>query len=210
MKIVFKEALLQKIKPLVKPGLGVCFAIGAFFFFLLACAGNPAAVFILVPLSFILAMFAGALLFPSFGGKFANNLCMPRSFLKAEPIQLSPISGLIGNRRYNEAIEKLNIILEKKPFCPNANLMLMEIYIDQLEQPEKATEIIEKYFRRSRIKPFHENIELMLRYSDLCEATGQTMQALILLKHEAKRKGYAAHEKRMLSNRIDILEGNIN
>ncbi|QSH40301.1 hypothetical protein P0136_00385 [Lentisphaerota bacterium ZTH] len=209
MNFFDKEKLACVATNTVKPCLGAFLLLLAFFTFMKATCSGPAMVFFYVPFSFLCAILGGALLFPIWSEKFANRLMMPKYYMKTTPDQLSPIQGLIGNQHFDEAVELLEKILKKRPFCPAANLLLVEIYQDKLSQPKIALELIETYFRRRKVPPFSENVELLLRYSDLCLEFDRLDSAVLLLRCEAARKAYSTSDKRLINNRIKNLEYNL-
>ncbi|MCF6177208.1 MAG: hypothetical protein L3J71_15740 [Victivallaceae bacterium] len=138
------------------------------------------------------------------GGKF-----------KSPPEQLSPIKGLIRMENFSEAIEKLDVILERKPFEPEPYLMLIEIYLEHLKQPQKVVDMIQEYFvdlshrsskqKRKKLRIAPENIDMIMIYSDTCQELRMTDQAIELLQQEAARKGYSVPDKHAIAKRLNVL-----
>jgi len=127
-----------------------------------------------------------------------------------KPVEkLSPIKGLIRMEKFSEAIEKLDEILERKPFEPEPYLMLVEVYLEHLNQPEQVVVLIQQYFtnfaRNKRSKVVPENIELLMIYSDTCQELGQLQSAIDLLSQEVERKTYSIPEQNSLAKRLKVL-----
>jgi len=149
------------------------------------------------------------LFWDSVAPSIVDGLFNPGGKFKKPAEKLSPIKGLIRMEKFSEAIEKLDEILERRPFKPEPYLMLVEIYLEHLNQPEQVVKLIQQYFtnfaRSKRSKVVPENIELLMIYSDTCQELGQLQAAIELLSQEAERKTYSIPEQNSLNKRLNVL-----
>ena len=115
--------------------------------------------------------------------------------------------------KFTEAVEKLTEILERKPFEPEPYLILIELYLEHLNQPQQVIEMIQQYFvnlahcKRPTIVP--ENIEMLMIYSDTCQEQGQLQDAIDLLAQELERKTYSVPDRNTLTKRLNVLQEHI-
>lgn len=151
-----------------------------------------------------------------FGASIGNAIYMPSARFKTPPEQLSPIKGLIIEGKNDEAIEKLNEILERKPFSPAPYLMLTELYLEPLNQPQQIVEMIPQYFnnlaqlrckrkqRKLLVTPV--NLELLMIYSDTCQELNRLQSAVDLLSNEVKCKDYSVPDKNAIIKRLNMIQ----
>jgi len=154
-------------------------------------------------------VFAALCFYNVFGSKigmsFAGMFYTPLEYLKKAPEKIAQVKGLIEQEKYPEAIAALNEILERKPFDPQPYLLLVEIYMDRLNDNNQALELIEKYFRNPKPKVSPENVEMLMRYSDICLEQNRPEPAIALFEAQLNIKGYSEPERRGLSLRLEAL-----
>lgn len=142
---------------------------------------------------------------PVAADKFVDFLYWKREFLKVPPEKISQIEGLIKREQYDAAIAGIEELLERKPFLPEPYLLLVEIYEKNLGNKQKASELIEAYFRHPETRAASENVEMLMLYSDICREQNRKAEAIFLLQHELNKKYYSVPEKKLISNRIDAI-----
>ena len=159
--------------------------------------------------AFILTIFAiicfSYIITPKIGASFGCFVYTPREYLKKAPEKIAPIKGMIIQAKYPAAIVALNKILELNPYDPQPYLMLVEIYMDRLNDNNQAAELIEKYFWNPKLKVFQENVEMLMRYSDICLEQNCLEPAIALFKSELNAKGYSEPERKSLDLRLKAL-----
>lgn len=139
------------------------------------------------------------------GATFGDAVFYPKNYLKIAPDIMSPIKGKIVKEEYDEAIEELNELLEEKPFSPEPYHILVELYAIELNDYQRAMELIENYFRQKKVYAFDENIEMLLLYADICQEQGYLPKAQRILEQEVKRKGYSEIKRKRLQTRLEAI-----
>jgi len=81
----------------------------------------------------------------------------------------------------------------------------VEIYMDRLNDNNQTLELIEKYFRNPKPKVFPENIEMLMRYSDICLEQNRPEPAIALFEAQLNAKDYSEPERRGLGLRLEAL-----
>jgi tetratricopeptide (TPR) repeat protein len=142
---------------------------------------------------------------PIFGSRFGDSFYAPKVYLKTAPEIISPIKGLITRAEYDEAIERLNELLEEKPFSPEPYLLLVELYANELDNYLRAMEMVEDYFKQRKVYPFEENIDMLLLYADICQERNYLKKAEALLAREAARKSYPEIKRKALETRLEAI-----
>ncbi|MEI8247151.1 MAG: hypothetical protein WCI51_15065 [Lentisphaerota bacterium] len=154
-------------------------------------------------------VFAALCFYNVFGSKIGMLLgsafYMPLQYLKKAPEKIAPVKGLIEQQKYPEAIAALNEILARKAFDPAPYLLLVEVYMDRLNDKSQTAELIEKYFRNPKFKAAPENVEMLMRYSDICLEQNTPEPAIALFELQLNAKGYSAPERRGLRLRLEAL-----
>jgi tetratricopeptide (TPR) repeat protein len=160
-------------------------------------------------IALVFGLFAGLcfahIIAPKIGSSFGCFIYTPLEYLKKAPEKIAPVKGLIEQEKYQEAIAALNEILARKPFDPAPYLLLAEIYMDRLNDKNQAAGLIEKYFSNSKIEVFPENVEMLMRYSDICLEQNRHELAIALFEAELNRKGYTEPERKGLGLRLEAL-----
>lgn len=146
-----------------------------------------------------------SVLAPKIGEICGCSVYTPLDYLKKAPEKIACVKGLIEQEKYPEAIAALNDVLARNPYDPQSYLLLVEIYMDRLDDKNQTAELIEKYFQNPKLKALPENVEFMLRYSDICLAGNSPEAAIALFRRELGRKGYSAPEARSLTLRLEAL-----
>jgi tetratricopeptide (TPR) repeat protein len=163
--------------------------------------GGALAVAVMTIWGIIISLFIS----PRIGTWVGNFFFTPKVHLKVVPEILSPIRGMITKGEYAEAIEELNSLLERKPFSPEPYLMLVELYEKELNDYQRAMELIERYFGRKKVYTFDENVDMLLLYADICAEHNYLHKAYVFLEREAKRKGYHELKRKRLQARLEAI-----
>ncbi len=146
---------------------------------------------------------------PRIGDGFINFLYFPLRYLKEPPEKIAVVKGLIAQEKYPEAIATLNEILVRKPCDIQSSLLLVEIYMDRLHDKNKVAELVEKYFQTrildSRTLASPENVEMLMRYSDICLEQNRQEAAIALFESELRCADYSVPEKKVLTLRLGAL-----
>lgn len=142
------------------------------------------------------------------GSSFGDSIFYPKQYLKTPPHITSPIKGRIARREYKEAVERLNELLEEKPFSPEPYNILVEVYANELSNYVHAMELIENYFNQEKVYCFDENIDMLLLYADICQDHDLLHKAQKLLEQEVKRKGYPKIKRKRLEARLETITSN--
>lgn len=166
-----------------------------------------------VIIGLVFGLFAGIcfayIVAPKVGSSFGCFVYTPLEYLKNPAEKISLIRGLIEQEKYQDAIDALNEILVRKQYDPLAYLLLVELYMDRLNDKSKAAELIEKYFqnrkRNQKIAGSPENVELLMRYSDICIEQNRPQVVIALFQTELTNKEYSEPEKRILTLRLEAL-----
>lgn len=119
------------------------------------------------------------------------------------------ISTMIMNSQSQKAVEKLNSILRKVNYQPEATLMLAQIYENNLGNPRMALDIIEDYFSQEKVHPLDENIEMLLLHANISSKLSLHDKSQGLLSFEIKRKGYSESQLQRLNSCLEEVNNSI-
>ena len=160
-------------------------------------------------ISLVWGVFAVLCFYIAFGSRIGmfvgNTFYAPLEYLKNPAERISRIRGLVEQEKYQEAIDALNEILARRPYDPLPNLLLVEVYMDRLNDKEQSAGLIEKYFQNPKLKVSPENVELLMRYSDICLEQKHPEPAIALFQNELSRKEYSDTDRRTLTLRLEAL-----
>ncbi|MFA7232468.1 MAG: hypothetical protein WC071_14440 [Victivallaceae bacterium] len=199
----------EKLKKITLVIIGVGCEVKAIFTFGSAGAGGMGEVILNVALAAVWAAWGGicfALVWtPMAADKFVDLFYWKREYLKAPPEKISRIKGLIKREQCDEAIAEIEELLKRKPFLPEPYLLLVEIYEKNVGGKQRASELIEAYFRHSEIREAPENVEMLMLYADICREQNRNADAIFLLQHELNKRYYSVPEKNLLHNRLDAI-----
>lgn len=152
-----------------------------------------------------LAIFAGMIFAYLYAGKFAgcfiDELLFPKRYLKNAPVILSKVQGAIAGGKLREALEMLENLQSLHPASPEIAAMLMAVNDEHLHSPEGAMEVARKYFAASHGSA-PENLEMLLRFSDLANLTGCRDEAAALLSAELNKNIYSGADRSALQSRL--------
>jgi hypothetical protein len=147
--------------------------------------------------------FAVAIL-PKIVGSVVEKLSGAGTYLKAKPEKVSHILGLIQEEKYNEASSELRFILKKSPSDPFLVSTLTEIYMDKLMNDRRAFQTVNDYLQvRTELSQY--DMDLLMRYADLCQKYNKTGTVIKVLYHELE-KDYPEADRKALLQRIESLE----
>lgn len=168
-------------------------------------AGAVAVVMIALVWATLAGLFFAHIITPKIGTAFGNFIYLPLEYLKKAPEKIAPVKGMIEQQKYPEAIAALNEILARKPFDPAPYLLLVEVYMDRLNDKNRTAELIEKYFRNPKLKAVPENVEMLMHYSDICLEQNRPEPAIALFMAVLNAKGYSAPERKSIGLRLEAL-----
>ena len=184
----------------------LCLITGIYF---MGASSNPVGQIAGLVIGLVFGVFGGMcfayIVAPKVGSSFGNFVYTPLEYLKKAPEKIAPVKGMIEQQKYPEAITALNEILARKPFDPAPYFILVEIYMDRLNDKSRTAELIEKYFRNPGLKAVPENIEMLMRYSDICLEQNRPEPAIALFKVVLNAKGYSGPERKGLGLRLEAL-----
>jgi len=185
--------------------VGLIFSVAAFFSMSMGIAG----VLMAWALGTIAGMCFASVLAPKIGDICGNQVFFPLKYLKEPAEIISRIRGMVEREKYQAAIEATNEMLARNPFDPLLFLLLIEVYMDRLNDKKQAAALIEKYFlnrqENPKLKVSPENVELLMRYSDICLEQKHPEPAIALFQNELSRKEYSDPDRRTLTLRLEAL-----
>ena len=194
-------------KNIVLAIIGILCSIAAIYF--MGSASTPMGQLIGFVIALIFMGFAAIcfayIIAPKIGSSFGCFVYTPLDYLRKAPEKIAPVKGLIEQEKYQEAIAALDGILERNQFDPQPYLLLVEIYMDRLNDRNRTVELIEKYFWNPKLKVFPENTEMLMRYSDICLEQNHPEPAIALFGSQLNVKGYSAPERNALGLRLEAL-----
>jgi len=131
-----------------------------------------------------------------------DSLLAPRRFLKRPAPLISPILALLKQERYDEALERLNALIETDPDVPRLWVMRFDLMSQEFNDPEEALHTAETYLVRPKRICSEDNAKLVLRYAELARKLQRGNDALLMLTAELHRSGtgYSRAERRLLEN----------
>jgi outer membrane protein assembly factor BamD (BamD/ComL family) len=112
----------------------------------------------------------------------------------------------VEEKQYPEAVKKLNSLLKKYPFNPQALLILVQIQVEAMNNHRLALELIEEYFTQPNVTPAEENIEMLSICAGICENENLIPKVRGLLEYELKRKGYSDSDRKRLLSYLRTLD----
>ena len=101
------------------------------------------------------------------GSKFTDFLFGGKEYLDEVPMSLSHVRGFIAAGEYEEAALLIQELYAQYPDSPELNALIFEFYCDHCGKKELAREFAGNYLRNAS-KKSSENIEILLRYCELC------------------------------------------
>ncbi len=144
----------------------------------------------------------------SSGSFIASRICelfiSPKSYLREKPEMLSPIEGMILQRRFEEAEAQLLGILKRKPDTQEAVAMLGQLYLDNLRNYPAAEKVTADYMlRRKKIRPG--DLQVVNLHVDACLEQRKKADAVACLECELKRIGHLPGDLNTLRIRLEAL-----
>ena len=152
------------------------------------------------------AFFAGVLFVWLFLGRigrgFTDFLFGGREYLEDTPMSLSHVRGFIAAGNYEEAALLIQELYAQYPDSPDLNALIFEFYCDHCGKRELAREFAGNYLRNvSKKSP--ENIEMLLRYCDLCiQADNDRDNVIDFLLDQSVRNIYSEVDKKRIFERV--------
>ncbi len=149
---------------------------------------------------------AGILAVSLFLGKisagFTNFLFGGKEYLEDTPMSLSHVRGFIAAGEYEEAALLIQELYAQFPDSPDLNYLIFEFYCDCCGKKELAREFAGNYLRNT-VKSSPENIELLLRYCDLCcQADIDKDDIIDFLLEQSAKDIYSEPDKKRIFERV--------
>lgn len=145
----------------------------------------------------IVSLFLGKI-----GGSFTNFLFGGKEYLDDTPMSLSHVRGFIAAGEYEEAALLIQELYAQFPDSPDLNCLIFEFYYDCCGKAELAREFAGNYLRNTT-KSSSENIELLLRYCDLCRQSGIDKDDIIdFLLEQSAKDIYSEPDKKRIFERV--------
>ena len=150
------------------------------------------------------SLFFGIKLAQGSGGLLADKISSlfiaPKIYLREKPEMLSPIEGLILQRQFDEAEQRLQEILREKPRLADAVTMLGQLYLDHRHDYAAAETLTGEYLQREyRAQPG--DLDIVNLHVDACLAQNKRQEALTCLDREARRGGYLPGQIKTMQTR---------
>ena len=118
------------------------------------------------------------------------------------PMSLSHVRGFIAAGEYEEAALLIQELYAQFPDSPDLNCLIFEFYYDCCGKAELAREFAGNYLRNTT-KSSPENIELLLRYCDLCRQSGIDKDDIIdFLLEQSAKDIYSEPDKKRIFERV--------
>lgn len=136
-----------------------------------------------------------------------DTLMAPRKFRDRPAPLVSPVRALIKQERFDEAFERLKLLLEKYPDVPELRILNFDLLTGPLDRPDEAVRTAESYFIRPVRTRSEDNAKLLLRYVGLARELGRENDAALLLAAELRRMGtgYTKAERETLKTTLTAL-----
>ncbi len=154
----------------------------------------------------IWAIFAGIICWylfcPGLSEAFTNAVFGGRDTLDKTPLILSDVRGLIAAGDIEEAAIAIQELYAQYPLAPELNLLMFEFYLDCCGKREFAMNLGKNYLQSARICS-SDNIQILLRYCDLCAADGMDKDELIdFLLDQSVKNIYPEIDKKRIFARV--------
>jgi hypothetical protein len=152
------------------------------------------------------AFFAGVLFVWLFldriSRNFTNFLFGGKEYLEETPMSLSHVRGFIASGEYEEAALLIQELYARYPDSPDVNALIFEFYCDHCGKRELAREFAGNYLRNVS-KNSSENIEILLRYCELCvQAKVDKDDIIDFLLDQSARSIYSEGDKKRIMERV--------
>lgn len=133
---------------------------------------------------------------------FTDFLFGGKEYLDSTPMSLSHVRGFIAAGDYEEAALLIQELYAQFPDSPELNALIFEFYCDHCGKPELAREFAGNYLRGT-LKNSPENIEVLLRYCDLCRQANMDNDDIIdFLLDQGNRSAYSDIDKKRIMERV--------
>lgn len=141
-----------------------------------------------------------------------DTLMAPRKFRDRPAPLVSPVRALIKQERFDEAFERLKLLLEEYPDVPELRILNFDLVNGPLDRPDEAIRTAESYFIRPGRTRSEDNAKLLLRYVGVARELGRENDAALLLAAELQRMGtgYTQTERRTLKTTLAALRAGQN
>lgn len=141
-----------------------------------------------------------------------DTLMAPRKFRDRPAPLVTPVRALIRQERYDEALERLELLLKEYPDIPELRILGFDLFNESLDRPEDAMRTAESYFIRPERVCSEDNAKLLLRYVGLARELGRENDATLLLAAELRRMGtgYTRAERQTLKYTLAALRAEQN
>ena len=134
--------------------------------------------------------------------KFTDFLFGGKEYLEDTPMSLSHVRGFIAAGEYEEAALLIQELYAQYPDSPELNALIFEFYCDHCGKKELAREFAGNYLRNVS-KNSSENIEILLRYCELCiQAKIDNDDIIDFLLDQSARDIYSESDKKRIFERV--------
>ena len=134
--------------------------------------------------------------------KFTDFLFGGKEYLEDTPMSLSHVRGFIASGEYEEAALLIQELYAQYPDSPELNALIFEFYCDHCGKKELAREFAGNYLRNAS-KKSPENIEMLLRYCELCmQAKIDNDDIIDFLLDQSARDIYSESDKKRIFERV--------
>lgn len=136
--------------------------------------------------------------------RFFGGFFHPLEYIEVAPEKLGAISAAVKRGEYDEALERLNQLLEKHPHDRELTKMLVEITADELGDHAAGRQILLGYLRRGD-RDYNLDGPLVSAYIDCCQELELWDEAVEFLEHELPKVGGPAGKS--LRRRYEAVSG---
>ncbi len=126
------------------------------------------------------------------------------SFAKTTPEKMSRLEGMVISGHALEAAVELRRIIKRNFNDIAARKLLVIAYLDYLDEPEEAANVIKDFFNRKNHRADDEAISLLFLLSDLIPDE----EAVVFVEREARSGRYRTIDQNLLNNRLESLSIN--
>ncbi|MDR0932402.1 MAG: hypothetical protein LBM70_05205 [Victivallales bacterium] len=139
-------------------------------------------------------------------------LILPQRFRKRPAPLVGQVNALIKQCKYDEALTRLDQLIEESPQVPFLWFLRFDILHKYLKLPEDALQTAEHYLSQEKRESSEFNVQLVLRYAELLRDLGRFDSAESLLDSEMQlhRREYTKLERKMLANMKNSIENSRN
>lgn len=165
---------------------------------------NHGDVLILIVLGIVVGLCFAVAILPKIVANLVDRVSEIGNSQEVKPEKVSHILELIQNEKYYEASSELRFVLKKFPSDPFLVSTLTNVYMDKLMNDRRAFQTINDYLQvRTELSQY--DIDLLMRYADLCQKYNKTGTVIKILYQELE-KDYSEVDRKVMLQRIESLQ----